>query len=678
MRVARISVDQRQWQSALDSARAALSLESHAAGAWYVLGRAHKELGNPDVSLACYRRALASDPANPGVLTSLGTALFELGQRVRALHAYRAALQARPDHAGARACLDHLEGPLPGGSARLRQLRDEAQRLSRLGRPAEALARTLEATRIAPTAAGVWLSAGLLAQETGDRVASLAYFEEAQRHDPALFPAVEAARRICINAGLLDKAIRYTERARALRPSDDLSIALALTICAIQPSIEALAESRRAYEAGLDSAAAAHLSISSLDAAQGMRGFFLAYQGENDRTLQMKAAKLFADAAPSLCMTAPHCKSPVARRGKVRIGFVSAFFYDHSIGKTSRGLIDRLCRDTFEVIVLRINPSKRDAVTDAVGRAADRMIELNPGLETARAQLAELELDILFYQDIGMEPQSYLLAFSRLAPVQCVSYGHPNTTGIPAIDYFISNDLYEMEGADGHYSERLFLLENLPTLAYYYRPAAPAGAAREFFGLSAADHVYLCPQTPFKIHPEFDAILRGILSRDPAGIVVLIRLEYEEYIEQLQQRFARTLGDTMNRVLFLDPMRFERFQQLLAVADVCLDTLHFNGMNSSLEALSVGTPIVTLPGRLQRGRHTQAMYRKMGITECIAKDPADYIDIATRLATDRDFAHSIRQRILASNAVLYEDARVVREFERFFLHAHREAQTRSD
>ena len=103
-----------------------------------------------------------------------------------------------------------------------------------------------------------------------------------------------------------------------------------------------------------------------------------------------------------------------------------------------------------------------------------------------------------------------------------------------------------------------------------------------------------------------------------------------------------------------------------------LDPLHFNGMNSSLEAFSVGLPIVTLPTPLQRGRHTRAMYLRMGITDCIAEDTSAYIDLAVRLGTDAAFNASMRARILERNPVLYEDPRVPQEFERFFLESLRE------
>ena len=204
------------------------------------------------------------------------------------------------------------------------------------------------------------------------------------------------------------------------------------------------------------------------------------------------------------------------------MGFVSRFLYSHSIGATTRGLIAELSREDFEVFVLRITATKTDSVTECIRRAAEHTVELEADFRVARQQIAALELDVLFYQDIGMEPTSYWLAFSRLAPVQCVSFGHPNTTGIPTLDYFVSNDLFEPEGAQAHYSENLFLLHDLPTLAYYYRPEIPAAAARGEFGLRDADHVYCCPQALMKLHPEFDALLAEILRRDPEGVIVLV------------------------------------------------------------------------------------------------------------------------------------------------------------
>jgi predicted O-linked N-acetylglucosamine transferase (SPINDLY family) len=99
---------------------------------------------------------------------------------------------------------------------------------------------------------------------------------------------------------------------------------------------------------------------------------------------------------------------------------------------------------------------------------------------------------------------------------------------------------------------------------------------------------------------------------------------------------------------------------------VVLDTPHFNGMNSSLEAFAVGAPVVTLPTQLQRGRHTQAMYRVMNIDDCIARDAVHYVDIAAGLAADPEFRRSVTDKIAKRAHVLFENDAVTAEFERFF------------
>jgi protein O-GlcNAc transferase len=559
---------------------------------------------------------------------------------------------------------------------RLAGAREMAKALHAQGRLSESLAVHEEVLRLAPDAVVVRLSAARLAHALERQELSLEHFEAAVRSDPQCYPAVEAARRICAGAGLAERAAHYARRAYELNPTPEARMSMALIVPSIMPSAEAIPDARARYERGVTELLAAPPHLAAPGGDLGVAAFFLAYHGECDRDLQVATARLFLRAIPSLDFTAPHCAesrdAPAReRRGtKIRIGFISRFFAAHSIFSTSVGLIEKLSREVFEVVVLRITPSRDDACTARVRAAADLAVDLDPDLYRARDQIAALALDILFYQDIGMEPLSYFLAFARLAPVQCVSFGHPNTTGIPTMDYFISNDSFEPADADAHYSETLVKLHDLPTLAYYYEPKMPdASATAESFGLPHGSTLYVCPQTLFKLHPDFDPIFEGILERDPGGVVVLIAGQFREFTDRLRARFARTLAARAQRVLFLPFMTLDRFMQLLALADVVLDTPHFNGMNSSLQAFAVGTPIVTLPGRFQRGRHTQAMYRKMAILDCIARDAGDYVDIAVRIGTDRDHARALRQRILARKHVLFEDPRVVQEFERFFREA---------
>ncbi len=127
--------------------------------------------------------------------------------------------------------------------------------------------------------------------------------------------------------------------------------------------------------------------------------------------------------------------------------------------------------------------------------------------------------------------------------------GHPVTTGIETIDCFISSESLEIAEADQHYSEMLIRLKAMPV--YYYRPAPPCPLkGRGHFGLNDSDHIYVCPQSLFKFHPEFDAILGNILRADTRGKVVLSQ-RWTPHLEQLlRRRFAATLPDVVEPHLF--------------------------------------------------------------------------------------------------------------------------------
>ncbi|MFQ5904771.1 MAG: hypothetical protein ACE5JO_13895, partial [Candidatus Binatia bacterium] len=240
----------------------------------------------------------------------------------------------------------------------------------------------------------------------------------------------------------------------------------------------------------------------------------------------------------------------------------------------------------------------------------------------------------------------------------------PRTTGIRTIDYFISSEDLEPEGAEGHYSEKLVRFSRLPT--YYYKPRIlGAPKSRAFWGFSEDAHIYLCPQSLFKFHPDFDDYLGEILRADPRGRVILIDAPCSEWNHLLLTRLNVAIPDVMDRITFVPRQDGDDYLSLVNSADVVLDPFHFGGGNTTYECLAFGTPIVTLPGQFMRGRVTYACYRKMEMEECIAATPREYVDIALRLGTDSSWREKIRKKILAANHVLYEDIEAVRELERF-------------
>lgn len=639
-----------------------------------------------DVASALMHYEIASRIAPPGhigLAIGLARTLTIVGLREDAAavcqQAEGAGLVTAADRERLRDALTPRPAPSPEVLSRARRLLAEGDRHEAARQPVQALEAFTQCVQLLPDMGPLHYRIGCLLQDLGEAESAQAEYELAARVQPTLFGAAHNAGKLAAGFGQTERARRFLSQAHRLRPQDGITMRLELLTEAIHDSTAAIAEARQRFEQGIDRLIEAPPRIDDPLNKADLPTFYLAYHGLCNRALHSKLARAFIAAVPGLEWHAPHCSATTRRAGRIRIGFISRFLRAHSIGKVARGLVSHLSREHFEVFALNIPPVTMDETARWIQAHADHWLVIDSSLTAARAQIAALELDILFYQDIGMEPFSYLLAFSRLAPVQCVSYGHPDTSGVPNMDYYISNDLYEPSEAAAHYSERLIELHALPTLAYYFRPTLAEGApTRTELGLPAKPNLYFCAQSLFKLHPDMDEAVRGILERDGSGRIMLFAGECADWGAQLMRRFRRSLPGLADRIQFLPRQPYQRFLQLLSVADVVLDTPHFNGMNTSIDAFSVGTPVVTLPTGLQRGRFTQAMYRTMGIDWGVARDTDEYAALAVEAATDGERRRSLRQLILERNHLLFEDVRAVAEFERFFLTAHREATARSD
>jgi len=607
-------------EEALAPLRRALNLEPTAVQMQYNLATICQFLGRLDEAAEVYRATLALDPAFADAGNNLGAILHAQGRLEEAIACFKQTLERRPDHALAWNNL---------GCA-------------------------LQASRKVDEAEACLLRSIALNPQDFSAHSNLALAQREQ--------------------GNLDASLASSMRALAIHDSLSERIRLATLLPVVARSADEIRKWRKHFADEVSKLCTQGGALDDPLREVGACNFNLAYQPECNRELQQKAAQLYAIVCPALLYTAPHCLRPRPADGRIKVGFISKFMYEHSIGRTTRGLLANLSPDRFEVSALFIPPLVDDDISRFIRDRADNYLVLPNTLEAAREKIAELELDILFYQDIGMDAYSYYLAYSRLAPVQCVSFGHPDTTGIANLDYWVSSENFEPEGAAEHYSEQLYLLRNVAHLAYYYRPTlAQPAKSRADFGLAEDRRIYLCPQSLFKVHPDFDAMLAEILRGDPFGEIVLIEARTASWGNILRERLQHAMPDVIARVRFLPGMSPDDFLALIAVSDVMLDTIYFNGMNTCLEAFSVGVAVVTMPTGLQRGRHAYGMYKRMGIDECIAATPKHYVDIVLRLGTDRHFRASVKEKILARNAVLYEDMNVVREFERFFIEAHMRA-----
>jgi len=265
-----------------------------------------------------------------------------------------------------------------------------------------------------------------------------------------------------------------------------------------------------------------------------------------------------------------------------------------------------------------------------------------------------------------MGPISAKLAAQRLAPVQCNSWGHPDTSGFPTLDYFLSSDLMEPSQAQQHYCEKLI---RLPNLSVYCEPIEPPMLASEraAFGMRPSACVYWCAQSLFKYLPQYDPVFPRIAQE--AGDCQFVFIEYPGVTDLFRLRLERAFGQCGLRAedhcLILPRLEPGRFLAATGLSDVFLDSIGWSSCNTTLEALVYDVPIVTLRGDLMRGRHSAAMLDRMGMTITVCESIEEYVAFAVGLARDIAGRTKIKRMIAARKRAIYRDRSCIAELEEF-------------
>jgi protein O-GlcNAc transferase len=449
-----------------------------------------------------------------------------------------------------------------------------------------------------------------------------------------------------------EEARRQLNRGRVLKPTAATRFRAAHVQNRVPRGLAEIEESRRRLISFLDHAETDSQFIEDPSREIGVTNFSYTYHDQNNRDLARRIANFYLSACPDLGWTAPHCRQRPSPKRRPRVLIVSVFLGSHTIGKLFGEMLARLPRDRFEVVAASHAKANDPAWIDQM-RGADSQIVLSHDLAQARRQIASVEADILLYLDIGMDPFTYYLAFARLAPVQAVCVGHPDTTGVPNIDYFLTTKGAEPEGWRDHYTERAILLDEFPF--FYNRPPETSGLrGRKDLGLPAGATLYTCPQTLFKMHPSHDDVFVEILRRDPNGRLMLIESAQVLETERMHARLAEAGPDVINRVHFQPRMDGLEYLGFVSESDLLIETFGFAGGNSTYEALSTGTPILAYAGKHMRARVTMDLLDMIGLGDCVAEDQEGFVSKALELANDTSTRQEARRRVPEATPGLFE------------------------
>lgn len=426
-------------------------------------------------------------------------------------------------------------------------------------------------------------------------------------------------------------------------------IAAQLSLPQVSADAAAMAGAREAFSAGLDALEQA-FSAATLRATDPLleqlawSNQLLAYQGHDDRALVTRYAGLLERGAQAF---APELRERPRGSGRAqrRIGFVSGAFRNSTIGAYFARWIESTTRAGHETVVVQLPPAW-DATTERIGASASRLLRPQGSLRELAQQIRAQSLDLLIYPDLGVDGRISVLAALRLAPRQVMAWGHPSTFGLSTIDAMFSCAAMEPAQAQTHYTEHLLTLPGIGT--DYLRPAPSPPIAREALGLPTG-RCYLVPQSPSKVHPDIDAVLAAIAASDVDGMIVLFRGDRPGTTRLLRDRLAQALraagADPQRQLCFLPMTDRPRFLAICGASSVMVDTPHWSGGNTSIDALLSGLPVVALQGTLMRGRQSAAMLERLGIPELVCSEPAAQLKQALAVACDDDYRRSLRARI---------------------------------
>jgi predicted O-linked N-acetylglucosamine transferase (SPINDLY family) len=618
----------------VDCYRRAVQLLPELDHAWLNLGRALLGLGRGDESAACYETAARLRPDDPGPLAELASLLMQRGELDAAVARYEQALRLAPDCVGlysnmglALMALGRLEEARLSFEQALYLQPDLAEAQNNLGlallnqgRVAESRLSFERALELRPDLVDAWNNLGLAYDALGDPDQALASFEHALRIDSAHFGALTNLANACKDQGRAAEAIAFYRTALASRPDD----------------------------------AAVHSNL--LLAMQYLHGA--------DAQEILAEARCYArqHAEPLAGAIEPHPRR--SREGRrLRIGYVSADFREHTVVSFLEPILVSHDRQRFEILCYA-DVLRPDAITRRLQGYADSWISL-VGLADSQAaeQIRRDDIDILV--DLaGHTGGNRLLVFARKpAPFQVSYLGYLGTTGLKAMDYYITDAHADPSGrSEANYHEQLI---RLPVCAFCYAP----GPAPEVSAVPPARRsgqvTFGCMNNPAKVSDEALTVWSRVLAAVP-GSRLLIRGGAGRSAQERARDLLSDHGIAPGRLDFAGRTTTAfAYLELYHAVDIALDPFPYNGVTTTCDGLWMGVPVISLAGGLSASRQGARFLRSVGLDELLAETPEDYVRIAAELAGDltrlADLRAGLRERM--SRSPLMDAHRLTRDLE---------------
>ncbi|MBK9991782.1 MAG: tetratricopeptide repeat protein [Verrucomicrobia bacterium] len=496
--------------------------------------------------------------------------------------------------------------------------------LKSLYRFAEAAVSLRHAAELNPENAAIWLNLGAALLELSVRDEAITCFQRAIAQESGRPEAYNILGSALLDAGRLGEAKKQFQEALRLRPSypashDNLGRALR----AQGRAAEALGEFRAALAAKPQPSTHSNL-VYAVNFVAGLSPDEVFAEHKNWAAIH--AAPLKTEQRPFETVLEPE--------RRLRIGYVSPDFIHHAVSYFIEPVLAAHDRTRIEVFCYS-NALVADPVTARLRALSDQwrdIARLND--EQAAALIREDKIDILV--DLaGHTARHRLLVFARKpAPVQVTWLGYPNTSGLDAIDYRITDTVSDPVGqTEAWQSEKLV---RLPETFSCYRPSDDAPAVSALPALENGYITFGSFNHFAKINPAVLDLWARLLVRLPLSRLLLKArsLADPETAAYTRERFARH-GVTADRVaLRSDELSVAAQLSLYQGVDIALDTFPYNGTTTTCEALLMGVPVVTLAGQTHVSRVSASLLTHLGRPEWVSHSEDEYIEKCVDLAAD--------------------------------------------
>jgi len=580
-------------------------------------------------------RSVALDPANADGWLNLASCRKRTGALVEALACCERCIAARPDHP---------DGWSSRGAA-----------LLELQRAGEALESCDRAIALQAGHAQAWSNRGLALNVLRRFDEAVASYQHATALDPRSALAWTNLAVTLGDLGRHEESLACYEKALSLRPPPFTLgdwLRAKIQVC---------------DWAGFD--AACDRTLAAVDAGERAASPFALLAIASSPAQQRRCAEAY------VTELFPAAASPAARPrrvpGRIRLGYFSRDFRNNALSYVLAGLFEQHDRSRFELFAFSFGPQIFDAMRSRVEATFEHFLDVSAKTDDEIAQLArELSLDIAV--DLkGLSGYARTGIFARrAAPVQVNYMGYPGTMGAPYIDYLIADRVVVPDRALPHYSECVVWLPHTYWANDSKRPIAQRTPSRAEAGLPERAFVFCCFNNPAKITPDvFDVWMRLLAAVDGS---VLWLLDHNAAATRNLRAEAQARGIAPARLVFAPQLEPSAHLARHRVADLVLDTFHYNAHTTAVDALWAGLPVLTCPGEAFASRVGASLLQSVGLPELIATSGSEYERLALSLATGPERLAAIRKKLAENIAThpLFDTARFARHIEAAYATMH--------